>query len=352
VSRVRRGPIRILIVDDSAFVRRALARILSSEPDLEVVGEAVDGLDCLEKVRTLAPDVVTLDVHMPRMGGLEALERIMRDYPVPVLLLSSLTRRGGEVTLRGLELGAMDFVDKSSVQGNMNLLNLGDELRAKVRAISHVPRRRLQDLGHLAATERLSAEPGTRPSCVEAVAIGTSTGGPPALQSIVPRLPSALGTAIVVVQHMPVGFTRSLADRLAALSAVPVREAVDGEPVVPGNVLIAPAGIHMKLRRRGSSVRISLDEEPRATLHRPSADVLMTSVAQVYGPRALGVVLTGMGSDGVVGLRAIRDSGGRTFAEAEESCVIYGMPKAAVEAGVVDRSIPLARMADEILAAV
>jgi two-component system chemotaxis response regulator CheB len=348
----QRSVIRVLIVDDSLFVRRALTRMLGSEPDIEVVGEAVDGQDCLDKIDALAPDVVTLDVHMPRMGGLEALERIMARRPVPVLLLSSLTRRGGEVTLRGLELGAMDFVDKSSVQGSMDLLNLGDELRSKVRAIARVPRRRLQGLGLAGSAERLAAQPGARPSRVEAVAIGTSTGGPPALQAIIPRLPEALGTALLVVQHMPVGFTRSLADRLAGMSAVPVREAEDGEPIVQGAVLIAPAGRHMKVRRRGSTVRVVLDDEPRAALHKPSADVLMTAVAQAYGPRSLGVVLTGMGSDGVFGLRAIRDAGGRTLAEAEESCVIYGMPKAAVEAGVVDRTVPLQRMADEILAAV
>jgi two-component system chemotaxis response regulator CheB len=184
------------------------------------------------------------------------------------------------------------------------------------------------------------------------VAIGTSTGGPPALQAIIPRLPSALTSTILVVQHMPVGFTRSLAERLASLSAVPVREAEDAEALGPGSVLIAPAGMHMKLRRRGSGVRIWLDEEPRSALHRPSADILMASVAKIYGSRALGVVLTGMGSDGVEGLRAIRQAGGHTLAESEDTCVIYGMPKAAVEAGVVDRTVPLGRVADEILAAV
>ena len=182
--------------------------------------------------------------------------------------------------------------------------------------------------------------------------IGTSTGGPPALQAIIPRLPEALPCAVLVVQHMPVGFTRSLAERLDARSVVEVREAVDDEVVTPGSVLIAPAGRHMKIRRRGGERRVWLDDEPRSALHRPSVDVLMVSVAKVYGDRVMGVVLTGMGSDGVEGLRAIRQAGGLTLAESEESCVIYGMPKAAVEAGVVDRVVPLSRMADEILAAV
>jgi two-component system chemotaxis response regulator CheB len=184
------------------------------------------------------------------------------------------------------------------------------------------------------------------------VAIGTSTGGPPALQAIVPRLPGHLEAPLLIVQHMPPGFTRSLAERLDQRSRLRVREAEDGEALKPGTVLVAPAGRHMKVRRRDGQPRIWLDEEPRAALHRPSIDVLMSSVARVYGRHALGVLLTGMGSDGVEGLRAIREVGGRTLAESEDSAVIYGMPKAAVEAGVVDRSVTLARMADEILAAV
>jgi two-component system, chemotaxis family, protein-glutamate methylesterase/glutaminase len=342
--------IRVLIVDDSAFVRQALVRMLSSAPDIEVVGTAVDGRDGLEKAVALRPDVVTLDIKMPRMGGLEALRRIMTECPVPVLLLSSLTSEGGEITLRGLELGALDFVDKSSVRGHMNLLELADELKAKVRALARVPRDRVHAQEGPAAEPRPLPAPHARGA--EVVVIGTSTGGPPALQAIIPKLPSGLASSILVVQHMPVGFTRSLADRLASRSALPVREAEDGDSVAPGVVLIAPAGRHMKVQRRGAGARVWLDEEPRSSLHRPSVDVLMASVAKAYGPRSLGVVLTGMGSDGVEGLRAIRQTGGRTFAESEESCVIYGMPKAAIEAGVVDRSVPLARMADEILAAV
>jgi two-component system chemotaxis response regulator CheB len=346
---VSSNKIRVLIVDDSAFVRQALTRMLGSAPDIQVVGVAVDGKDALEKVATLKPDVVTLDIQMPRMGGLEALQKIMATSPVPVLLLSSQTREGADVTLRGLELGAMDFVDKSSVQGHMNLLSLADELRTKVRALASVPVERIHSID--ARPVRLEA-PAPHGRRAEVVAIGTSTGGPPALQAIIPRLPEGLESAILVVQHMPVGFTRSLAERLDARSALRVREAEDGEPVTPGQVLIAPAGRHMKVKKRAGAVRIWLDDEPKSTLHRPSADVLMTSVAKAYGVRAVGVILTGMGSDGVEGLRAIRDAGGRTLAESEESCVIYGMPKAAVEAGVVDLTVPLARMADEILSTV
>jgi two-component system chemotaxis response regulator CheB len=290
---------------------------------------------------------VTLDVEMPRMGGLECLRRLMHENPMPVLLLSSHTRDGADVTLRGLELGALDFVDKSSVRGNMSLLELSEELRAKVRVLASTRRDRAPGVW-VAPPPAAPPRSGAR---TQVVAIGTSTGGPPALQAIIPRLPPGLASAVLIVQHMPVGFTRSLAERLDARSALRVREAEDGEGIAPGQVLVAPAGRHMKVRKRGGSVRIVLDEEPRDCLHRPSIDVLMSTVARAYGPGALGILLTGMGSDGVEGLRAIRAAGGRTLAESEETCVIYGMPKAAVEAGVVQRSVPLGRMADEILAA-
>jgi two-component system, chemotaxis family, protein-glutamate methylesterase/glutaminase len=341
--------IRVLIVDDSAFVRLALSRMLQGAADMEVVGQAGDGSEGVAKAAALRPDVVTLDIKMPKMGGLEALERIMAESPVPVLLLSSQTSEGAEVTLRGLELGAMDFVDKSRVQGPMNLLSLTEELRVKVRALAGA-KKRWSIPGAAVAEGGIVGH--LRPGRSEVVVIGASTGGPPALQAIIPRLPEHLGAAVLVVQHMPVGFTRSLAERLDRRSAMTVREAEDGDAVVSGAVLVAPAGTHMKVRRRGAAVRVSLDDEPREALHRPSVDVLMASVARAYGKRALGVVLTGMGSDGVAGLRAIRDAGGRTLAESEETCVIYGMPKAAVEAGVVDESVPLPRVADEIVAAV
>ena len=344
--------IRVLVVDDSAFVRQALTRMLASDPAIEVVGSATDGASALEKARALRPDVITLDVKMPRMDGLEALRRIMDECPTPVLLLSSHTTEGADVTLRGLELGAVDFVDKSSVQGHMNLLALGEELRVKVRALAGVPRARVASLQPRPWPAKRVAWKRAGGGGAEVVVIGTSTGGPSALQAIIPRLPETFASPVLVVQHMPEGFTRSLAERLDARSSVRVREAVDGEPVGAGTVLVAPAGRHMKLRRRGEETRVWLDDEPRTALHRPSVDVLMASVARVFGARALGIVLTGMGSDGVLGLRAIREAGGRTLAESEETSVIYGMPKAAVEAGVVDESVPLGRMADEILAAV
>jgi len=339
--------IRVLVVDDSAFVRKALDRMLGGAADIEVVGLAADGAQGLEMAKDLRPDVITLDVKMPRLGGLETLKRLMQECPTPVLLLSSLTQEGAEVTLRGLELGALDFVDKSSVQGPMNLLGLADELLTKVRVLGGAREHREAALVAAEAPDPFAGLPKA-----EVVAIGASTGGPAALQEIIPRLPAGFPGAVLVVQHIPKGFSRSLAERLAARSTLPVHEAEDGEAIEPGVVLVAPAGIHTKVRRRGSVVRVNLDEEPHSTLHRPSVDVLMASVARVYGPRSLGVVLTGMGSDGTAGLGAIKDAGGRTLAESEESCVIYGMPKAAIQAGVVGRAVALSRMADEIRSAV
>ena len=338
--------IRVLVVDDSAFVRKALTRMLGDAPDIEVVGTAVDGQDGLEKALALRPSVITLDVKMPRVDGLEALRRIMSECPTPVLLLSSLTSEGADITLRGLELGALDFVDKSSVQGHMNLLGLADELRAKVRALASSLRRPAPPR----PAPRASEVP--QPGRAEAVVIGTSTGGPAALQAIIPRLPANLAAPILVVQHMPLGFTRSLAERLDQKSALVVREARDGEPPQPGRVLVAPAGRHLKLRRVQGEPRLWLDYEPLDALHRPSVDVLMQTAARVYGPAVMGIILTGMGSDGVEGLRAIRAAGGLTLAQSEDSCVIFGMPKAALEAGVVHRAVPLERFPDEILAAV
>ena len=255
--------IRVLIVDDSAFVRQALTRMLGNAADIEVVATAVDGKDGWEKALDFRPDVVTLDVKMPRMDGLEALRRIMADCPTAVLLLSSQTKEGAEVTLRGLELGAMDFVDKSRVQGHMNLLSLAEELQAKVRALASVPRARLK-LPSVVRETGPKTLPAQHAARAQIVVIGTSTGGPPALQAIIPRLPEALPCPVLIVQHMPVGFTKSLADRLDARSVVPVREAADGDLVVRGSVLIAPAGRHMKIRRRGQETRVWLDDEPRS----------------------------------------------------------------------------------------
>jgi two-component system, chemotaxis family, protein-glutamate methylesterase/glutaminase len=352
--------IRVLIVDDSAFMRKAIRRMLSTAPDIEVIDTASDGQEALVKTAELRPDLITLDVKMTGMDGITALERLMREHPTPVLMLSSLTHEGTEVTLKALELGAVDFIDKTRAESSMDITLLANELIAKVRTIAGV------DIGKMKSA--LSDVPGPAPARekgprrqdeerviaserVEVVAIGTSTGGPPALSSLIPRLPRNFSAGVIVVQHMPVGFTRTLAERLNAQSQVTVAEAVEGDRIEPGRVLVAPAGKHLKLRRLNGSYVVHLDTEPSDSAHKPSVDVMMESVAKACGTKALGVLLTGMGHDGAQGMRAIKAAGGTTFAESEETCIVYGMPKSAVEEGVVDKVLPLYDMAAEILKA-
>ncbi len=332
--------------------------MLSSAPDIEVADTASDGREAIQKITELRPNIVTLDVRMTGMDGITALGIIMRECPTPVLMLSSLTQEGAETTLKALELGAVDFIDKTRAESSMNISLLANELIAKVRAISGVDIGKMRStLSELPAASKPSEEPARqepdefiRPSSrVEVVAIGTSTGGPPALHTVIPRLPSNFPAGVVVVQHMPPGFTKTLADRLNAQSSLAVVEAAHGEIVQPGKVLIAPAGQHIKLKKRNGQCVVYLDAEPSDALHKPSVDVMMESVAKVCGKKSLGVLLTGMGSDGAVGMQAIRETGGRTLAESEETCIVYGMPKSAIEKGAVDKVVPLYNMANAIL---
>lgn len=345
--------IRVLVIDDSAFMRKALTRMLGSDPMVEVVGTASNGEEGCRMVKDLHPDVVTLDVKMPEMDGLTALRKIMADSPVPVLMLSSLTSEGGEITLRALDLGAVDFIDKSSAHTSLDILSIAGELITKVKAVAGVDAHKMVQA--IVAPEA-RAVTGERRALVkgrlEVVAIGTSTGGPPALQTILAGLPAELPAAVLVVQHMPKGFTASLSERLNNLSDMAVSEAVDGDEVIPGRCLIAPSGLHMTLRREGAGLFVRLSHDPEGMLHRPSVDVLMESLAETVGRKALGIILTGMGADGAHGIKALHDAGGKTIAQDEASCVVYGMPKVAVELGGVDRSLPLERITSAILAEV
>jgi len=337
--------IRVLVVDDSAFMRKALTRMLSSDPMIHVVDTASDGQDGYEKTRSLKPDVVTLDVKMPGMDGLSALSKIMRDCPVPVLMLSSLTTEGGEITLKALDFGALDFIDKSSAHSAMDILSIAGELITKVKALAGV------DMERVIKSRTRPPSPAVRPaereikparsSHMEAVLIGSSTGGPPALQQILSVLPAELPVGVLVVQHMPKGFTASLAARLDGLSGMNVSEAVDGDRVAPGGCLIAPSGLHMTVHRGKRGLFVRLSEEPEGMLHRPSVDVLMESAAKTIGKGSLGVLLTGMGSDGAQGMKALFDAKGRTIAQDEKTSVVYGMPRVAVQLGAVHRSLPL-----------
>ena len=345
------NPIRVLIVDDSPLVRRTIEKLIDEDPGVKVVGIAADGLDALAKIRDLRPDVVTLDVLMPRLDGLKVLACVMRESPVRVLMLSSLTQEGADETLQALDLGAVDFIDKTALLVSGDPALAGRELLSKIRTAaavnpSRLGRREMVRDGKSAVTSLL------HPGGADVVVVGASTGGPPALQILIPALPGDLPAGVVVVQHIPAGFTRPLAGRLDAKSALSVREAEPGARVRPGEVLVAPGGSHLTFAKRGGELVVVLDSEPSGTLHRPSVDITMQSAAELWGRRSAGVLLTGMGTDGAWGMWAIRARGGWTLAESEESCVVYGMPRAAVELGAVSEVVPLDKMAAHLTAAV
>ncbi len=341
-------PIRVLVIDDSAFMRKAISLMLQSDPDIEVVGTARDGEEGIEKLKATLPDIVTLDIEMPRLSGMATLEWIMKEHPLAVLMVSSSTRQGAEVTLRALELGAVDFVAKTP-GGGMEVMKIQDELVRKVNAIA---RRRG---GHLPAASDALSVPKTIPRIhreAEIVAVGSSTGGPQALQMICSNLPHDFPCGVILVQHMPPAFTGPLAARLNGLSKLEVTEAAPNDLVEPGRVLLAPGGFHLRLRRDGHRVTVTLSEEPRTLLHRPSVDVTFLSIAEIYGSRSVGVVLTGMGNDGLAGMRAIKAAGGKAIAQDEESSVVYGMPRAVVEAGLADHVLPLSAIPEAIVGCV
>lgn len=352
-------PVKTFIVDDSALMRRVLTAMLEQDPAIQVVGYARDGQEAMEKIPRLRPQVVTLDVEMPGMDGLETLERLMCLYPVPVLMVSALTTGGAEATLRALELGAVDFVTKPARQADLG--QLAQDLTAKVKAVAGLPVTKVcrpaVNASPPADFHPLRKQPPPRVAgnlltpkhAVELVAIGASTGGPSALHAVMRVLPADFPAGILIVQHIPPGFTKPLAQRLNENSRLEVKEAEAGDVVRPGRALVAPAGWQMSLETRGDTVAVRLERSaPVQTLFKPSVDVLFLSVAEVYGDRSLGVILTGMGNDGVRGLKAIKDRGGKVLAEAESSCIVFGMPKAAIEAGVVDKVAPLPEIAAEI----
>jgi len=349
--------VNVLIVDDSAFMRNALTTMLSSDPEIKVIATARDGVEAVEKVAQLKPDIVTMDVEMPRMDGIEALRLIMDKTPVPVIMVSSLTIDGAQETLTALEYGAVDFIPKNLSELSINIVKIKAMLIDKVKQIARSgagkKRRALSAEQRAAVAPKALTVRATGERRVGVVAIGTSTGGPRALQDIIPLLPKDFPVPIVIAQHMPPNFTKPFADRLNQLSQITVKEAEEGESLKPGVALIAPGRGHMKVSRpRGIETVVNISEAREEFIYRPSVDYLMQSVSELFPGRALGVILTGMGSDGAKGLAALKQTGGRIFAQNEESCVVYGMPKAVVDAGIADKVLSIEEMAGEIINAV
>lgn len=404
--------IRVLIADDSAFMRKILTDFFNKQPDFEVAGTAINGKEAINKVEELKPDLVTMDVNMPVMDGLNALAVIMEKQPTPVVMLSSLTQQGTEATVRALSLGAVDFISKAG--GSISKLDaIEDELlekcrnaaKAKVRKLTYTPQKKLANLnnplsappimkridlpqrqglklggaasippsqnsgtpfGLKRANPILQAREKPKPAVSKVtpvtmtsmgngakklVAIGTSTGGPQALQQVITRLPGNLPCGVVVVQHMPAGFTKALADRLDTISQVSVKEAEDGDVIKPGWVYIAPGNHHLRVREDGGSRKIVLGQDPPVGNHRPAVNVMYDSVAGI-GRNLVAVIMTGMGCDGCEGMKKIKAAGGYSIAQDEPTCVVYGMPKAVVDAGLADEIKPVESIAQAIVEAV
>jgi two-component system chemotaxis response regulator CheB len=344
----------VLVVDDSAFMRKLVVELLNGSGEFQVVGTARNGADALRKVRALEPDLVTLDVEMPELDGLAALRAIMREMPRPVVMLSGATSaKGADPVIQALELGAVDFVRKPSGPVSPDLPVVREQLLAALRTAGTVERRQLERL----RAPTPPSSPATRASAAECLAtrlvvIACSTGGPRALAEVVPALSRDLDAAVIVVQHMPAGFTRSLAERLDAHSALRVREARHGERLLAQHVYVAPGGWHLDVRVRDGAAVIVLDDSPPLWGVRPAADPTLRAAARVFGAAAVGVVLTGMGRDGAAGLRDLRARGGVGIAQDRESSIIYGMPQAALAEGGAEHVVPLSRVADAITRAV
>jgi two-component system, chemotaxis family, protein-glutamate methylesterase/glutaminase len=338
------GKIKILIVDDSALVRKLFADELSRYADLDVVGTAPDPFAARDQIMALKPDVVTLDIDMPGMDGLTFLRKLMKFYPLPVVVVSSLTNRGGKLTLEALDIGAVDVIGKPG--DSCALGDMGPQLAEKIRAAARA--RVSQKKGEPSVQEKTDVISLLSRSSDKVVAIGASTGGTEALKAVLTQMPPD-APGILVVQHMPANFTAAFAERLDNLCAIAVREARDRDSVSPGLALIAPGNFHMILRRRGDCHYVEVRTGPMVHHQRPAVDILFKSTARYAGENAIGVIMTGMGADGAEGLLEMKKAGASTIAQDEKSCVVFGMPKEAIKAGAVDRILPLERIALEIV---
>ena len=337
-------PVRVLIVDDSALVRQMLAQGLAADPKIQVVGTAADPYEARDKILALQPDVLTLDVEMPRMDGVQFLRRLMPQYPLPVVMVSTLTQHGAQVTMAALEAGAVDFVAKPSTSQGLDLVEILAELRGKVKTAAGIDVSRWQ--GRTLPPPPAAFKPAAPPagSADRVIAVGASTGGTEAIRQLVEGFPAAM-PGVVIVQHMPAGFTRMFAQRLNQLCAMEVKEAAHGDKVRPGLVLIAPGGQHLRLARAAGGFEVHCAAGEKVSGHCPSVDVLMQSVAAVAGARGIGLLLTGMGADGADGLCAMRRAGARTLAQDQATSVVFGMPRVAFERGGAERLVPIDQMA-------
>jgi two-component system, chemotaxis family, protein-glutamate methylesterase/glutaminase len=346
----RPGNIRVLVVDDSALIRSVLSSIINAQPDMEVVGTAPNPIIAREKIVALDPDVLTLDIEMPLMNGLEFLQRLMAAHPMPVLMVSTLTESGGDITLRALELGAFDFISKPQLGIEQGLQAYAEEICGKLRSAVSARRSAVSRVALRAPLVPASPLPrsSTHSAPQRLIMVGASTGGTEAIRHFLQGMPGDC-PGILIVQHMPENFTRSFAQRLNNLTALTVCEAHDGQAVLPGHAYVAPGHSHLKVIRGGGGYQTQLSQAELVNRHRPSVDVLFHSAAEVLGAQAAGVILTGMGRDGAIGLLAMRKSGAATFAQDEASCVVFGMPREAIALQAASEVVPLEDMAARVL---
>jgi two-component system chemotaxis response regulator CheB len=339
--------IRVLVVDDSFLMRRIISDIITSDSDLEVVGKAKDGNEALEKAFSLKPDVITLDINLPEKDGIDVLQEIMRRQPTRVIMLSAYTRSGATATMKALELGAVDFIAKPSGEISLGLEKLKNEIVSKIKLAAKVDLNKY--LASFSPRRGQECEGGELPGLRKLVIIGASTGGPRAVLDIMKDMPGDLPAAFLIVQHMPKGFTLSFAERIAWQSGIRTKEAEEGDVIMACRALVAPAGSHMVLEREGSEVVVRLNQDPLVNFVRPSIDVTMLSAAEIFGRNTIGVILTGMGKDGMEGARAIKRKGGTVIVQDEESSVVWGMPRSVVKEGYADFVLPLSKISEELM---
>lgn len=348
--------INVLVADDSSFMRRAIKSILEKDPEIKVIGMARNGEEAVQMARELEPDIMTLDIEMPVMNGLEALRTIVNENPIPVVMVSSLTKEGAYETIKALELGAVDYIAKDIGSTTLDILKIEKEITEKIKSIArkkHIikstlirknrERKNREHLGSYTLDNPLNKKQ------IKMIAIGASTGGPGALQEVITNLPGNLPCSVVVAQHMPAGFTKSFSERLDNLSSIKVKEAQDSETLEGSTVYIAPGNFNMYLLKEYSKVSIKLDTRDFGSLYKPCVDVLISSVAEIYGRNVIGVILTGMGSDGLKGMTKLKEKKGYIIAQDEETSIIYGMPKAVVDSGLADKIMPINKIAKEIV---